>query len=415
MDPISTISRVCRLCGSSNLSVLLDFGTPSLTGLFLLPNESSPRAELVLARCLSCQLVQLRHSYPPELLYGSNYGYESHLNKNMVEHLKSKARILEKKYLDPNTDSVVVDIASNDGVLLSGYKGTSITKVGIDPLINIVDDYYPSNCVKIANFFSAKRYWGKFNTSADLVTSLSVIYDLEEPIKFAKDVSEILADGGIWHFEQSYLPSMVGTTSYDTICHEHLLYLSLHNIKFILENSGFVLIDATLNSTNGGSIAVTARKSVVMEQVDPFVDFLLAREIDLGFQDGSAMERFVDEAVIHRDNLKKLVANYKTLNYKIFGLGASTKGNVLLQWAGLDSGSINAIGDVNPKKFGKITPGSNIPIVPEEDVLENANKKTIALVLPWHFRSGILERSEIFLSNGGKLLFPFPNIEVVGH
>jgi hypothetical protein len=357
----------------------------------------------------------LLHSYPPELLYGANYGYESHLNLNMVSHLQAKAKNLEKQYTRAEKQAVVVDIASNDGTLLNGYQDKNIIKIGIDPLINILEDYYPADSIKISEYFSASVYWKNFNKPADLVTSVSVIYDLEAPIKFANDVFQILSDGGIWHFEQSYLPTMVATTSYDTICHEHLLYFSLHDLRFLLNNSGFQLIDATLNSTNGGSIAITAKKSNLVEPVDPFVDFLLAREIKLGFQNGSAMEKFVHEALTHRDDIKDIVYKYKFLDFNIFGLGASTKGNVLLQWAGLNGNFINSIGDINPKKFGKLTPGSAIPIVPEEEILKTGNKKSIALVLPWHFRSGILDRAESFLSNGGKLLFPLPNIEVVGN
>ena len=415
MNPIATLTKLCRLCGTSNLSALMDLGKLSLTGVFLAPGENAPKAELVLAQCSNCHLVQLLHSYPPELLYGANYGYESHLNLNMVSHLQAKAKNLEKQYIRAEKQAVVVDIASNDGILLSGYQDKNIIKIGIDPLINILEDYYPADSIKILEYFSANVYWENFNKPADLVTSVSVIYDLEAPIKFANDVFQILSDGGIWHFEQSYLPTMVATTSYDTICHEHLLYFSLHDLRFLLNNSGFQLIDATLNSTNGGSIAITAKKSHLIEPVDPFVDFLLAREVKLGFQNGSAMEKFVHEALTHRDNIKDIIYNYKILDFNIFGLGASTKGNVLLQWAELNGNFINSIGDINPKKFGKLTPGSAIPIVPEEEILKMGNKKSIALVLPWHFRSGILDRAESFLSNGGKLLFPLPNIEVVGN
>ena len=415
MNSIATFTKLCRLCGNSNLSVLLDLGKLSLTGVFLAPGDNAPKAELVLAQCPNCHLVQLQHSYPPELLYGANYGYESHLNQSMVSHLQAKAKNLEKQYIKAEKKAVVVDIASNDGILLSGYQGKNITKIGIDPLINILEDYYPADSIKISAYFSANVYWENFNKPADLVSSVSVIYDLEAPIKFANDVYQILSDGGIWHFEQSYLPTMVTTNSYDTICHEHLLYFSLHDLRFLLNNSGFQLIDATLNSTNGGSIAITAKKSHLVEQVDPFIDFLLAREIKLGFQNGSAMERFVNQALTHRDNLKDIIYSYKSLDFNIFGLGASTKGNVLLQWAELNSDIINSIGDINPKKFGKLTPGSFIPIVPEEDILKMGNKKSIALVLPWHFRLGIVDRAGSFLSNGGKLLFPLPNIEIVGN
>lgn len=414
MNPIATLRKLCRLCESSNLSTLMDLGELSLTGVFLAPGEDVPTAQIVLGQCSNCNLVQLLHSYPTDLLYGANYGYESHLNLNMVSHLQTKAKILENLFIKSKKQAVVVDIASNDGTLLSGFQDKNIIKIGIDPLIELLEDYYPCNSIKIPKYFSAKAYWENFNRAADLVTSLSVIYDLEDPTKFASEVYQILSDDGIWHFEQSYLPTMVSTTSYDTICHEHLLYLTLHNIKFLLTNTGFQLIDATLNATNGGSIAITAKKSHLNEAVDPFIDFLLTQEIKLGYQNGAAMDKFVNKALTHRDNLKDLIHNYKHLNFNIYGLGASTKGNVLLQWAGLNSSLINSIGDINPKKFGKLTPGSNIKIVPEEEILKIGDKKSIALVLPWHFRPGISVRAGSFLSNGGKLLFPLPNIEVVG-
>jgi len=415
VNQIATLTKFCRLCGTSNLSVLMDLGKLRMTGVFLASGDYAHSAELVLAQCVSCNLVQLLHSYPPGILYGDNYGYESHLNSNMVRHLQTKAKNLQKQYIDSKKHSVVVDIASNDGTLLSGYEGEKIVKIGIDPLINKLEDYYPTNSIKISEYFSANIYWKNFKEPADLVTSLSVIYDLEAPIQFANDVFQILSDGGIWHFEQSYLPTMVNTTSYDTICHEHLLYFTLHDLRFLLNNSGFRLIDVTLNSTNGGSIAVTAKKTNSKVRADPFVDFLLDREIKLGFKNRSAMEKFVLEAIAHRENIKSIIYNYKVSGFNIFGLGASTKGNVLLQWAELNNSFINAIGDINPKKYGKLTPGSNIPIVPEEEILKMGNSKSVALVLPWHFRSGILDRATSFLSEGGKLLFPLPNIEVVGN
>ena len=143
---------------------------------------------------------------------------------------------------------------------------------------------------------------------ADLVTSLSVIYDLENPLEFAKDVWQILSEGGIWHLEQSYLPSMVESTSYDTICHEHLLYLSLHDLKFLLEESGFSLVDATLNSINGGSIAITAKKTSVHISPDPNIEFILNREIEMGLTNGRMMEEFVKNSFLHKKNLFNLIS-----------------------------------------------------------------------------------------------------------
>jgi hypothetical protein len=404
----------CRICGNTKLIEQIDLGNIALSGVFLNVNEEEPKAQLVLSKCASCHLVQLMHSYPNNVLYGDSYGYESNLNTSMARHLMMKARILEQKYLS-TTEAVVVDIASNDGTLLSGYRNQRLIKVGIDPLIEKVSDYYPKDSIKILDFFSSKVYWEKLNKPADLVTSISVIYDLDQPIQFAREVNEILSENGIWHFEQSYLPLMVATNSYDTICHEHLLYLTLNDIKFILDSSNFTLIDVSMNDTNGGSIAVTAQKGKSNQLKDPNIEYILMNEKDLGFQTNRAMEMFVQNAHSHKKNLTDLIFSYKNNDFEIFGLGASTKGNVLLQWLGLDKSIINSIGDINPKKFGKVTPGTKIPIVKETEILQrNSYNKVISLVLPWHFRQGFTERAEQYLVGGGKLLFPLPRIETLG-
>jgi hypothetical protein len=236
-----------------------------------------------------------------------------------------------------------------------------------------------------------------------------------DPIQFAQDINKILEEGGIWHFEQSYLPTMVETLSYDTICHEHLLYLSMHDIQNLLAASGFTIISVSLNSINGGSIAVTATKNSesAKQEPPPFVSYLLKNEFKNGYQDGSALRRFAKDAEIHRNELNELIKAYLEYGFSIFGLGASTKGNVLLQWLQLESGLIEAIGDINPRKFGRQTPGTGIEIVSEESLIEKFGKNSIALVLPWHFRDGIVQNLGEYLGRGGNLLFPLPKIQIV--
>ena len=403
----------CRVCENVDFELVIDFGQMCLTGVFQSNGASVPKAPLVLQRCTKCSLVQLGHNYPQEYLYGDSYGYESHLNSSMTEHLQQKARMLEEKFLKLIDNPVVVDIASNDGTFLSGYKSDRIIKIGIDPLIMLVTDCYPSNAIRVPEFFSTSAFKNTGVNQANLVTSLSVIYDLEKPVEFAKQIYQILADGGVWHFEQSYLPLMLQTNSYDTICHEHLLYLSLTDIERILTLSGFQLIDASINSVNGGSIAVTAMKTKKNVEKSPFVCYLLRQELETGIINGSRINLFSDEFMQHSNALKSLLNEYKGKGFDLIGLGASTKGNVLLQAAGIDSTLIRAIGEVNPRKFGKQTPGSSIPIVPENTLLTEISEKTIAIVLPWHFRENLLRRHEKYLSQGGKLLFPLPRIEMV--
>ena len=414
MSEISSAAKSCRICESENLEQILDFKSMALTGVFLQDGRNVPSEPLVLMRCKDCSLVQLGHSYSLKELYGESYGYESHLNRGMVEHLQRKARILEKKFLR-NKVSIIVDIAANDGTFLAGIEGLDHIKVGIDPLINLVSNYFPKNSVKIPEFFTKEIYWDNFDRPCHLVTSMSVLYDLENPQLFVSDIADILDENGIWHFEQSYLPSMVETLSYDTICHEHLLYLSMHNIQRLLANAGLQILDASLNSTNGGSIAVTAIKSKSKVDPPPFVNFLLRKEVSEGYQSGVRMHQFAKEADLHRIELLRLLQELRAQGQQIVALGASTKGNVLLQWLEADESLIQTIGDVNIRKFGRRTPGTNIPIIDEKIIGEEATEKTIALVLPWHFRDGIVSRSELIFSKGGSLLFPLPRIEIVAN
>ena len=385
----------------------------ALTGVFLDNGNLVQNAPLLLVRCTKCGLVQLGHNYQQSELYGQSYGYESHLNKSMVDHLQQKARVLEKKYLHGKSDPVSVDIASNDGTLLAGYVDNRILKIGIDPLIDIVSDLYPPDTLKIRDFFSAAEYWKHCVKPASLVTSLSVIYDLDDPVSFAKEINKILDDDGVWHFEQSYLPMMIKTTSYDTICHEHLLYLSLHDIKKILSESGFQILDASVNQVNGGSIAITAIKTSRHIVEDPFVSLLLKSEVIDGIVNGTAIQTFRKAYLEHSHALKELISSYRNSGFDIIGFGASTKGNVLLQAAGLDFRDIRALGDVNFRKFGKETPGTCIPIVSENELIATSHALTVAIVLPWHFREGLIRKLESYLSKGGRLIFPLPYIEVV--
>ena len=413
MPELHKVRKTCRICGSDKFESILNFGDIALTGVFLPNGADVEKAPLELIRCENCGLGQLKHIYASDALYGDSYGYESHLNPSMVSHLQSKARMLQGKFLSNIDAPIVVDIASNDGTLLAGYTKDDIQLVGIDPLIGVVSDFYPPKSAKIQSFFTKDAYFNKFSEKASLVTSLSVLYDLDSPVSFASEIYEILADEGIWHFEQSYLPTMVDTMSYDTICHEHSLYLRLEDIAKILELSNFKLVDVSLNSINGGSIAVTAIKTSNKVNMDPFVTHLLLKELALGYIDGTRLRKFAVDAREHSSSLQALISNYISEGFTIYGLGASTKGNALLQLCKIKKDDIKFIGDINPRKFGRQTPGSCIPIVNEVEVLGSTQSKKLAIVLPWHFRDGIVKKSERYLIDGGRLLFPLPQIEIV--
>lgn len=399
------------MCSSSGLASVLNMGNVALTGQFSVSGKSVIEMPLNLSQCSSCGLVQLLNSYPADLLYGKAYGYESHLNSSMRKHLHRKANLLEKKFL-AGKNPVTLDIASNDGTLLSGYRNSNITKIGVDPILRYLEDYYPPQSIKLSKFFDESILNEVLPDSVDLVTSLSVLYDLNNPIEFAKTINTILKQGGIWHFEQSYLPSMLSSLSYDTICHEHLLYLSMKDVLRILNESGFSIIEVTQNSVNGGSLAVTAVKGK-SHDFHPYLSYLLNKEKQIGLYNGEALRSFGQSAMLHSKEAKNLIHEYKQLGFKIYGLGASTKGNVFLSYAKLSSEEIDCIGDINPKKFGKRTPGSDISIKSETEVLSRADNRSLYLILPWHFRENIISNCSSILEKHGSFLVPFPSLEIV--
>lgn len=401
----------CRFCGNSTLVKLLDLGNLYLTGQFPDINENVSSESLVLSQCSKCGLVQLFNRLPVEDLYKPGYGYESHLNSGMKSHLISSAQKFEEKFGLSDGD-YVCDIASNDGTLLSGYARKNITKIGIDPLISEFKDNYPVNSIKIIEFFSASAYFQRVKSKCKIVTSFSVFYDLDDPVKFARDVCSILHDDGVWILEQSYLPLMLDTNGFDTICHEHLLYLKLIDLRNIFEKSGLEIFDFKINDINGGSIQVFVQKSDVKKhKVEPIVDWQIDWEKLNLLEDNTRIQNFVSSVKDLKLSLNKLLLAYKNAGYSIFGLGASTKGNVLLQYCGISSEIIEYIGEINPKKFGKFTPGSQIKIIDQNELIGSnlidcSNK--LGVILPWHFTSSIVKNASEFIDKGGQLLSPLP-------
>jgi NDP-4-keto-2,6-dideoxyhexose 3-C-methyltransferase len=401
----------CRACKSSDLLPILSLGELSFTGIFELPGVQVPSGELALVGCnpkSGCGLIQLDRDFPKELLYGETYGYRSGLNPSMLSHLESKVeRILE--IVDIGPKDVVIDIGANDGSTLGFYPNNGMTKVAVDPLCNKFIEYYPREVLRVDNFFTRANVAQALGTSkAKVVTSFSMLYDLPDPLEFIQDVAATLEIDGIWVSEQSYAPLMVKRRSYDTICHEHLEYYTLHTLEWMLSRSGLKLIDVELNDVNGGSLSfVAARSDSTMEQLGS-VKALKMQEENEGFNSLKPFEKFAREVLSARDSLKDFVRESKLNGKRIAALGASTKGNVILQFCNFTSRDILVIGDVNPDKWGKETPGSAIPIMEEERVLET--DYDFLLVLPWHFRQFFEQK----LSNSGKtLVFPLPVVDIV--
>lgn len=409
---VNTITR-CRICGENQLTSLMLLENQALTGVFpKTKTEKITSGSVELVKCTSsngCGLVQLRQSYDLSEMYGLNYGYRSGLNASMVKHLHSKvAGVLGMNILQKG--DLIIDIGSNDATTLRAYPQSEYDLVGIDPTGLKFSEYYPKEIRLIPEFFSAgavsKALGGK---KAKVITSFSMFYDLEDPIAFAKEIEGALADDGVWIFEQSYLPAMLRTNSFDTICHEHLEFYAVKQILWIAEKADLKVLDVDFNDVNGGSFSIKCAK--VGAKYRPNQENLtqiLADETQIGLDTTEAFDAFKMRVENAKNELMSFLKKAKTEGKQVCGLGASTKGNVLLQYYGITEDLISGIGEVNDDKFGSFTPGTLIPLLPESEIL--ASNPDFLLVLPWHFRGFFESLSKL---KGRKLIFPLPRFEIV--
>ena len=406
-----TITK-CRISGSTNLIPIVSLGEQHLTGIFPKSVETGiTKGPVDLVWCPESCLVQMKQTYDLKEMYGDNYGYRSGLNNSMVIHLQNKAKSL-LNFVQPKDGDIVLDIGSNDATSLKAYP-SNLKRIGIDPTGTKFRDYYPAEIELVSDFFRAELFRQVFpGKKAKIVSSIAMFYDLEDPVNFASEIASILDDDGVWHFEQSYLPSMLRTNSYDTICQEHLEYYSLTSVLYILEKAQLNVIDVWLNDINGGSFAVTAAKnSSNFIQNKAVVNWMLEEELRMGLNTIKPYIDFNERINNHKESLLALLNNLKSAGKRILGYGASTKGNVLLQYCGIDTKFLDAISDVNENKYNHFTPGTNIPIISEKDA--NELNPDYYLVLPWHFKNNILARETEFRMRSGKFIFPFPFVEIV--
>jgi ubiquinone/menaquinone biosynthesis C-methylase UbiE len=366
--------------------------------------------------------VRLEKSAPLDAMYGK-YWYRSGINSTMKQELHSIVQSINH-VMKLNSGDVWLDIACNDGTLFT-YVSNDLIKVGVDP----VDDSYKVESEKIANviiqdYFTAKAYkesqYG--DKKAKVVTTIAMFYDLEKPEVFLKDVYDVIDDDGLFVLQMSYTPLMLEQMAFDNICHEHIYYYTLKTIYDLFEANGFKIVDCQLNDVNGGSFRVYAMKDVAdvtKFATQPYRDVcnfrvqsLLSYENQRGYNSTEIWDTFYKNLL----NLKKDVYNFivekKAEGKTIWGYGASTKGNTLLQYFGLDNTLIDGIAERSPYKFGLRTVGTNIPIYSEED-MRKVNPDYL-LVLPWHFINEFKQRERQYLENGGKFIVPCPKFIIIG-
>jgi 2-polyprenyl-3-methyl-5-hydroxy-6-metoxy-1,4-benzoquinol methylase len=360
----------------------------------------------------ACGLLQMEYTIPPEILY-SAYWYRSGTNNTMRRHLQG---IVEEaqELTDLNASAKVLDIGCNDGTLL-GYYPEGFIKYGVDPSdvaqeikipsINVVQDIFPSE--ELTSMLNGE--------TIDIVTSIAMYYDLEDPVAFTQGIKQVLSPEGIWIFEMSYMPSMLEMTSYDTICHEHIEYYSLAVIEYILRQAEMKIVNVSRNDINGGSLRcyATHTRNFTFKSVEFQLNIsrMRQKEFDLELDTDKPYQHFQNRVNVHKEELSALLRKLKNAGKVIHIYGASTKGNTILQWCGIDHKIIDCAAERNPDKYGALTIGTDIPIVSEEE--SRAMNPDYYLVLPWHFKKEFLERERETMERGIGLIFPLPTIEII--
>lgn len=365
---------------------------------------------------------RLEKPAPYNEMFGK-YWYRSGVNETMKNELKDIVTSISD-IVKLDTNNVWLDIASNDGTLL-GFLPENIIRIGIDP----ADDTFKVEAEKVSDliiqdFFSSDVYKNsKYgDRKVNVVTCVAMFYDEKDPIKFLNDVREIIDEKGVFVLQMSYTPLMLQQLAFDNICHEHVWYYSLFNIKNLLNTCGFDVFNIELNDVNGGSFRIYATPSTndmtnigtqQYRDVSNFrVNSILEYENKLGVNEISTWDNFYKLILELRTKTVEFITEQKKNGKIIWGYGASTKGNTLLQFFGLDNTLIDGIAERNPQKWGTHTVGTNIPIYSEQKMREV--NPDFLLVLPWHFINEFKERESDYLTKGGKFIVPCPKFEIIG-
>jgi SAM-dependent methyltransferase len=411
----------CRVC-EGRLDFVLSLGNHFVSN-FPGPDEGDGiKAPLELMTCRHCTLVQLRHTVPPASMY-QNYWYRSGTNQSMRDALADITHKAEQLvHLEPG--DAVLDIGCNDGTLLGSYRTRDLLRIGFDPAQNLAQYSKEIATTLVSTFFERDAYRQEPSLEGvcpRIVTSIAMFYDLEEPNRFVADIKEIMDRNGVWVVQMSYLPLMLKQNAFDNICHEHLEYYSLASMDSLLSRHGMRVVDVELNDVNGGSFRLYIRNDDAKD--DTFADAthraLAAERVDALRESERAIgldsKVTYDDFAFRVERIKKDVVDFvqqqTAAGKKVFVYGASTKGNTLLQYFGLDKTLIGAAAERNPDKWGKVTVGTRIPIISEDEA--RAQRPSYFLMLPWHFIDEFQRRERDYLREGGRFVVPMPHFSLL--
>lgn len=403
----------CRICGNENLQSVLNLGEQFLSSQFVKNNDVEELAKvkvpLTVLLCDVCGLVQLKETVDRDLMYRS-YFYRSGVNPMMRDALADVTRDI-KAHANLKEGDSVLDIGCNDGTMLT-YFPITMHRIGMDPAQNINRSSLDPSITVIQDYFSAEKASAANDGKLfKAVSSIAMFYDLDDPNVFVKEVKSVLAPEGTWCVQLSYLATTIETMNFYDICHEHLLYYSLRTLKYLMEQHGLKIIDASLNDVNGGSLRFFAVHADDSRTSSEGMKAIEGAEAKLKLGEKATYDAFAADV----EKLKRITLEFIEKERKagglVVGLGASTKGNVLLQYFGITKEMLPAISDRFAEKVGLRTLGMDIRVVSEEEARDI--KPSAMLVLIWFFKDELLKREKDYLDKGGKLFFPMPYAHIV--
>ena len=408
-----TVINKCRICSNNSVNEILKLEPQYIATTFVTDNENNPMAKikipLTLILCKKCGLVQLKETVKPDLLY-KNYFYRTAINETMKRDLQDVVNYAVENVKTESND-VIVDIGANDCTMVSMYPD-HLKRFGIEPATNIdwsnvnesitiVNDYFSKDIVlKATNYKKAK-----------IISATAMFYDFDDPNVVTKDIKDILHEDGVCVIQVSYLLDTIRDMNFYDVVHEHLEYYSLKSINYLMERNGLKVIDATTNFVNGGSLRVLVTHKDSRRPKSKRYQEILDEEEKWNLEE---LDTYVQYEQKIKDIIKKsreFIVNEIENGGTVIGLGASTKGNVLLQICRIGKDLLPYISDRNKEKVGLHTLGTDIEIISEEKA-RKINPSAM-LVIPWNFKEEILSREQNFIQNGGKMLFLMPKPYIV--
>ena len=411
------ITTKCRICNNKDLVSVVNIGNQCLSGVFPAKDAPNPsKSPLELIKCDNsknsnvCGLLQLKQNANLDEMYGSTYGYYSSISPSMISHLEEKVEGLIS-FIHPKKNEVVLDIGCNDGTMLNFYKKTKMKRIGIDPSSEKFKNNFQDDIEVIYDFFSEQSVREVIGSKqCRIITSIAMFYDIDDPRSFMKQIRSLLAKDGIWALELSYMPLMLKNLTYDQICHEHVTYLGLQQMKWLADKTNLEIIDVTFNYMNGGSFYLyIARSDSDFLPDNDKIDKLLDSEDCL--HELEYFQRFNNRILSHKDEIKTILKMIKDSGKLIYGYGASTKGNIVLNLCEVESKYLPKICDSNPEKHNLITPGTNITIISKEEM--RSDNPDYLIVFIWHFRREVLIDEYEYIMNGGQMIFILPRLHTV--